>query len=237
MRRKAPEEWGVRCFRCAFMNRKMRVLVTCGPGYEPVDAVRRLTNFSTGQLGLQLAGSLAASGHEVICLRGVGATSLLHPAGVQLRPFTTNDNLVSQLGEIRDAGGVDAVLQVAALCDFRVAAVEQAGSVLEGAGKICSRSGELLLRLVPAEKVLGRLRGWFPKARLVGWKYEVEGGRDSALAKGSRQMLENATDACVVNGPAYGEGYGWMERGQEGVHLGRWEDLAGRLLEWLPRGV
>jgi phosphopantothenoylcysteine synthetase/decarboxylase len=219
------------------MESGMRVLVTCGPGYEPLDAVRRLTNFSTGQLGLQLAGCLAAAGHQVVCLRGVGATSPLHPAGVELRPFTTNLDLASQLEAIRDAGGADAVLQVAALCDFRVAAVEQSGSVLANAGKICSRSGELLLRLVPAEKVLGRLRDWFPKARLVGWKYEVEGGRDSALAKGSRQILENATDACVVNGPAYGAGYGWMERGRDGVHLEHWEELAARLLEWLPRGV
>jgi deoxyribose-phosphate aldolase len=32
----------------------MRVIVTCGPSYEPIDEVRRLTNFSTGELGTLL---------------------------------------------------------------------------------------------------------------------------------------------------------------------------------------
>jgi phosphopantothenoylcysteine synthetase/decarboxylase len=27
----------------------MKVIVTCGPSYEPIDQVRRLTNFSTGE--------------------------------------------------------------------------------------------------------------------------------------------------------------------------------------------
>ena len=31
----------------------MKVIVTCGPSYEPVDEVRRITNFSTGELGVQ----------------------------------------------------------------------------------------------------------------------------------------------------------------------------------------
>jgi phosphopantothenoylcysteine synthetase/decarboxylase len=211
----------------------MRVLVTCGPSYEPVDAVRRLTNFSTGQLGLELAGRLAGAGHGVTCFRGVGATSELRPPGVEIRPFTTNQDLASQLEAVPEPNRVGAVLQVAALCDFRVAAVELEGAALAGPGKVCSRSGELVLRLVPAEKVLGRLRDWFPRARLVGWKYEVEGGADSALAKGSRQILENATDACVVNGPAYGRGYNWLCRGKEGVHLATSGDLADFLVRWL----
>ncbi|HVY71907.1 MAG TPA: phosphopantothenoylcysteine decarboxylase, partial [Verrucomicrobiae bacterium] len=37
----------------------MKVIVTCGPSYEPIDEVRRLTNFSTGELGVLLAEELA----------------------------------------------------------------------------------------------------------------------------------------------------------------------------------
>ena len=201
-----------------------------------MDAVRRITNFSTGRLGLELAGLLAAAGHAVTCFRGVGATCPFQPAGVEVRPFTTNGDLAAQLEQVPERAGVGAVLQVAALCDFRLAAVELGGASVEGAGKICSRSGELVLRLVPAEKVLGRLRDWFPHSRLVGWKYEVEGGRESAVAKGSRQILENATDACVVNGPAYGDGYGWLCRGREVVHMGTPVDLGACLVAWLSGG-
>ncbi len=45
-------------------------VVTAGPTYEPLDGARRLTNFSTGQLGIDLANFLSALGHEVTLLVG-----------------------------------------------------------------------------------------------------------------------------------------------------------------------
>ena len=38
----------------------MNCLVTAGPTFEPLDDVRRLTNFSTGRLGTELANFLTA---------------------------------------------------------------------------------------------------------------------------------------------------------------------------------
>ena len=52
----------------------MQVIVTCGPSYEPIDRVRRLTNFSSGELGVHLSNQLARAGFEVFCLKGSGAT-------------------------------------------------------------------------------------------------------------------------------------------------------------------
>src|SRR5947209_3565355 len=43
----------------------MHCVVTAGPTYESLDEVRRLTNFSTGKLGSELANFLAARGHTV----------------------------------------------------------------------------------------------------------------------------------------------------------------------------
>jgi len=54
----------------------MKVIVTCGPSYEPVDQVRRITNFSIGELGVRLCNELARAGFEVFCLKGSGA---MHP--------------------------------------------------------------------------------------------------------------------------------------------------------------
>ena len=45
-------------------------LVTCGPAYEPIDEVRRITNQSTGELGSLLSETLARANFEVLCLRG-----------------------------------------------------------------------------------------------------------------------------------------------------------------------
>jgi phosphopantothenoylcysteine synthetase/decarboxylase len=41
-------------------------LVTCGPAYEPIDGVRRITNESTGEIGTILSESLSAFGFEVL---------------------------------------------------------------------------------------------------------------------------------------------------------------------------
>ena len=53
----------------------MHCLVTAGPTYETMDNVRRLTNFSTGRLGTELANFLAESGHNVTLLIGEQAAS------------------------------------------------------------------------------------------------------------------------------------------------------------------
>ena len=180
----------------------MRLLVTCGPSYEPLDQVRRLTNLSTGALGVGLAEHLAAGGHEVICLKGVGATHPDPAAPVELDRFTTNDVLASRLRHWARTGCFTAVFHVAALCDYKVASIEALDGPLSGPGKIPSALGELRVRLAPARTLIGDLRGWFPKAWIVGWKYEVEGSTERAIQLGVDQMARCRTDACVVNGPA-----------------------------------
>jgi phosphopantothenate---cysteine ligase (CTP) len=92
------------------------------------------------------------------------------------------------------------------------------------AGKIPTRSGRLLAELVPTPKIIGALRGWFPQANIVGWKYEVDGDRPSVLQKAEQQILENKTDACVANGPAYGFGFG-LVRGPSHLHFSDFLEL------------
>jgi len=190
-----------------------RVIVTCGPSYEPIDDVRRITNFSTGELGALLSNRLVVDGHEVLCFRGTAApASVALDSRVRHLPFTTNDDLLAKLTAVERRDTVRAVFHVAALADFRV---ERNGSER----KLSSRTGALTLTLIPATKLISELRGMFPAAWLVGWKYELDGSREDAVATGLKQLSENATDACVVNGAAYGEGFGFLANGGELVHL------------------
>jgi phosphopantothenoylcysteine decarboxylase/phosphopantothenate--cysteine ligase len=187
----------------------MKVIVTAGPGYEPIDAVRRLTNFSTGELGVLLANQLAKCGFEVFCLRGVAAT---HPGSLvncRHQPFSTNNDLLSQLVDLSRAHEIAAVFHAAALADFKVKQIEDSqGERCDTTSKIDSRSGALTLHLEPAPKVIGELRTLFPDATLVGWKYELNGNRQDALARAWRQIESNRTNATVLNGKAWGKGFG-----------------------------
>jgi phosphopantothenate---cysteine ligase (CTP) len=212
---------------------RMRVIVTTGPSYEPIDQVRRLTNFSTGELGVRLASELAKAGCEVTCLRGVSATYRGSCEGATELPFTTNDDLLAQLRHFSQSTTIDAVFQVAALCDFKVARVDDASGAAVAAAKLDSRVNSLTIHLVPACKLISELRGLFPKATIVGWKYELVGSREEALAKAWRQIGENRTDACVLNGAAWGDGFGFCTPPARVETLAGKAELAQFLPEWL----
>ncbi len=200
----------------------MNCIVTAGPTYEPLDQVRRLTNLSTGRLGIELAGLLTGLGHEVTLLVGEQATWSAERHAAQIEVFTTTEDLQARLRQ-RASGTVHAVFHVAAVSDFgfgKIWSRSAAGDLTEvRAGKIPTGQARLLAELIPTPKVISRLRLWFPSAHLVGWKYEVDGNREAALARARQQIQENRTDACVANGPAYGAGFGVVRRDGAVVHL------------------
>jgi phosphopantothenoylcysteine decarboxylase/phosphopantothenate--cysteine ligase len=212
----------------------MKCIVTAGPTYEELDEVRRLTNFSTGTLGTELANYLAERGHEVELLRGHYATCRLEPAARRAQVFTTSADLRRRLRRLA-ARGADAVFHAAAVSDF---AFGKIWSRTEGGGlreirpaKIPTRGGTILAELRPAAKILAELRGWFPGAYLTGWKYELEGSRAQAVARAAEQLAENQTDACVVNGRAYGKGFGLITRAGRREHKRDKAALFAALLE------
>jgi phosphopantothenoylcysteine decarboxylase/phosphopantothenate--cysteine ligase len=109
-------------------------------------------------------------------------------------------------------------------------------SELKG-GKLSTREGTLLAELTPTPKIIAELRQWFPAARLVGWKYEVEGGRAGVIRLAERQISDCRTDACVANGPAYGAGFGLARGGGEFTHLPDTAALLAALEEFMREGL
>jgi phosphopantothenate---cysteine ligase (CTP) len=197
-------------------------LVTAGPTYEPLDGARRITNFSTGQLGTELANFLAAHGHEVALLIGQQATYPGERRAQHVETFTTTSDLSARL-EARTGKSVGAVFHAAAVSDFSFGKVWSRGPGGElneiTSGKYSTRHGTLLAELVPTKKVIASLRGWFPGARLTGWKYEVDGGQADVLHAAEEQLAECGLDACVANGPAYGEGFNLLSNKGARTHL------------------
>ncbi|HEX8295549.1 MAG TPA: phosphopantothenoylcysteine decarboxylase [Chthoniobacteraceae bacterium] len=210
-------------------------MVTCGPSYEPIDEVRRITNFSTGELGVLLTNRLAQAGFEVICFKGVGATTQERVTDARVVPFGTNENLRTALTSLQHRGEVAAVFHAAALSDYRVRRVQSSdGHELAGL-KIPSREGGLTLTLEPATKLIPELRPLFPNSRIVGWKYELQGNRADSLLAAAHQLEESRTDACVINGAAYGSGFGFYQPGQSLLHLTDKATLCEHLAEWVAR--
>jgi len=212
----------------------MHCIVTAGPTYEPLDDVRRLTNFSSGRLGSELVTHLTVSGHQTTLLIGQQATYRGERQATKVITFGTTSDLSNHLRAL-SAEPCDAVFHAAAVSDFAIGKLYRRDhhGKLEPvtAGKISTREGTLLAELVPTEKIIGNLAAWFPSARIIGWKYEVDGTQADAIDLGRKQIQENQTTACVVNGPAYGIGFGIVSADGSCQHIAE----AGELYAALER--
>jgi len=217
----------VLCAECAKVV-WMNCIVTAGPTYEALDEVRRLINFSTGRLGSELASFLTSKGHKVTLLIGQQATWRGERSAAQVETFSNTDSLLKKLREASPSCP-EAVFHAAAVADFAFGKVWQrsaSGELTEVKGrKIPTSPRNLFAELVPTPKILSELRGLFSNAFLVGWKYEMDGDKTSAVKKALAQIEQNGTDVCVANGAAYGDGFGVVSKGGDVEHCETMEKL------------
>lgn len=97
----------------------MKILITAGPTREPIDAVRFISNRSSGRMGLALADAAAQAGHDVTLLLGpVLAPSTLGDR-VEVIRFQTTAELQKLLE--KHFPGCDQLIMAAAVADYRVA--------------------------------------------------------------------------------------------------------------------
>lgn len=95
--------------------RGQRFLVSAGPTREPFDAIRFLSNPSTGKMGYAVAQAAVDRGAEVVLVSG--PTSLSPPAGVEIIPVMTADDMYQALAEKFSWSTV--LIMAAAVGDFR----------------------------------------------------------------------------------------------------------------------
>lgn len=172
-----------------------RVLITGGPTRAYLDAVRFLTNESTGRLGVELAAAALSRGWDVHYLRGRGSAapqSVLDPAagGLTVEEIETVDELLAAVR--REVGGrrYDAVIHGMAVLDFVPAKVRP--------GKTSSRE-EWHVRLVPSPKVIALVKDLDPDVFLVGFKLEAGVDEAALLAAARASLAANRAGLVVAN--------------------------------------
>jgi phosphopantothenoylcysteine decarboxylase / phosphopantothenate---cysteine ligase len=93
-----------------------RVLVTAGPTFEAIDAVRGITNMSSGKMGYAVARAALEAGAEVTLISG--PTCLKAPVSAKLTPVTSAQEM---LGAVNEAiASTDIFIGVAAVADYYV---------------------------------------------------------------------------------------------------------------------
>jgi phosphopantothenoylcysteine decarboxylase/phosphopantothenate--cysteine ligase len=160
------------------------IVVTAGPTREPVDAVRVLSNRSSGRMGYALAGAAWRRGANVILISG--PTELPVPVGPRIVRVETAEHMLAAVGDaIADA---DALIMAAAVADFRPAD--------PAASKIKKSQNVAALALEPAPDVLKETRARrSDRLRVVGFALET----DDHLRNARRKLEEKGLDLIVLN--------------------------------------
>jgi len=169
------------------------VLVTAGGTAEPIDAVRRITNRSSGKMGFALAEEAASRGARVLLVAGV--TTLRTPAGVE------RCNVESAL-EMRDAvmerlPSASIVIKAAAVADFRPE-VPETGKIKKES--LESQSG-ITLRLVTNPDILAEICSQKGDRLVVGFAAESE----NVVPNARRKLERKGCDLLVANDVSRGD--------------------------------
>jgi len=159
-----------------------RWLVTAGPTYEKIDAVRFIGNYSSGKMGFALAEALAEAGAEVELVSG--PTHLDIPANrhVNIRRVESAREMYAAATEAFPA--CQGAILSAAVADYRPA--EQADHKLKKQG-----DEGMTLRLVQNPDILATL-GTMKRdgQRLVGFALETDNELQNAEGKLRRKNLD-----------------------------------------------
>ena len=151
--------------------RGARVLVTAGPTYEAIDAVRGITNQSSGKMGYAVARAASEAGASVTLISG--PTNLSAPAGVERTDVVSARDMFHAVK--KHVARADIFISVAAVGDYRV--------VNPRAQKIKRNGRNLKLELEPNPDILAWVASQPRAPFCVGFAAESEKLREHAEAK------------------------------------------------------
>jgi phosphopantothenoylcysteine decarboxylase / phosphopantothenate---cysteine ligase len=163
------------------------VVVSAGPTYEDIDAVRYVGNRSSGKMGFAIAAEAARRGARVVLVSGPSQQP--PPAGVEVVPVRSADEMRRAI--LPHAAQADIVVMAAAVADY----TPDRG---RAEGKIEKTDAPMELRLVRTVDILaelGRLRGASDRPVIVG--FAAENG--NPVARGREKLLRKKADLIVAN--------------------------------------
>ncbi len=172
----------------------LRLLVTAGGTREPVDAVRYLSNRSSGKQGRAIALAAAERGAEVVLVSTVPAEP---GPRLEVVPVETAEEMAAAVAA--RAAGADVVVMAAAVADFRPTA--------PAATKLKKRDGVPEIVLEPTPDILAGLGARKrPGQVLVGFAAET----GDVVAEARRKLESKGADLLVGNDvSAHEVGFGW----------------------------
>lgn len=163
-----------------------KIIVTAGGTSEPIDAVRVISNKSSGKMGRSLAQECFKQGADVLLIRSKTAVISHYP--VQAETFDTGKELSDSIK--KHIQNYDIIFHTAAVSDFTPEKVYD---------KKIDSTKELVLRLKKTPKILSHIKKWNPKIKLIGFKAVYKETEKNLIKKGQEKLTESHADYIVVN--------------------------------------
>ncbi len=167
----------------------LKFLVTAGPTREPLDAVRFLTNPSSGKMGFALAEEAWRRGGEVTLIKG--PVEHRAPHGVKVVDVVTTEDMYRAVEAELTNTGYDVVILAAAPLDYGFSSTFN--------HKLPSGLAELDVKLQPRPKISMAVRKLAPKAFFIGFKAEHGVSDEELIERAYARLLEAGMDLIVAN--------------------------------------
>lgn len=167
-----------------------KILITAGPTFEALDAVRGITNLSSGKMGLSMAKAARDAGACVTLICGP-VRSAPPPVHKLIEVISASEMFAAVK---REVGHADIFISVAAVADYRPAESLQF--------KLKKSSSNLTLTLIPNPDILQYVANLENAPFCVGFAAETEAIEQHAEIKRKKKKLPLivANDACEAMG-------------------------------------
>lgn len=168
----------------------LHVLVTAGPTREYIDAVRFISNPSSGRMGVAVAQEAASRGAKATLVYGVGMTSE-PPIEVKCIPVETADDMMKAVMNEMKLCHPDIFVGTAAVSDYTP--VEKIDT------KIPSGQKELTIQLKPLPKIVQAVKEESPATFVIGFKAEYSVPQAELVERAYKRVKEMGLDLIVAN--------------------------------------
>lgn len=175
------------------------ILITSGPTRANIDAVRFITNRSSGRLGCAIATEAISRGAQVTMVTGpdsrkpdVNSMTRDVRDRLKINPIETVGDLIDALEqELTDSSVYSAVIHAMAVLDY-VPEKQQNTKVRSG-------KEQWTLHLKRTPKVINKIKEWSPDSYLVGFKLEVNKVEEDLRRIGDELKTKTGADLVVAN--------------------------------------
>lgn len=196
----------------------MKVVITAGGTSEKIDNVRKITNSSTGKLGLCIVNEFLKTIEDVeityICSKEAFCPS---DDRVKIKRIIGVDDLEREVRNVLDNNDIDVFIHSMAVSDYKVDYVSTLEKLRNNEefsmndNKISSSLSDLVIVLKPTKKIISIIKDISPNTYLVGFKLLDNVTKNKLIEVATNLMIKNKCNLVVAND---------LENIRNGRHIG-----------------